>query len=165
MAQSSVTTVDAAECRAIFAGESSIGAALPVTDSTWRHLYRSAFPTDVDPWWISTSAFDPDGPWPADGAAALSALAWVDPALDYFRGHFPGAPILPGVVQLRWAATLAAALLQPGEFAGLARVKFKAPVMPGAVLRLALYLAPGKLRLQIDSNAGVHTEGQLLYRD
>ena len=27
----------------------------------------------------------------------------VPPALEHLRGHFPGFPILPGIVQLDWA--------------------------------------------------------------
>ncbi len=64
----------------------------------------------------------------------------------WFEGHFDGWPILPGVVQIGWAAWFAA------EWSGrdtppgvLDRVKFKRPIRPGARLTLRLRRAGGKL--------------------
>jgi len=54
-----------------------------------------------------------------------------------FAGHFPGHPILPGVVLLGWAArTLAAATGQPALPCEVAAAKFLRPVGPGAVLTI-----------------------------
>lgn len=68
----------------------------------------------------------------------------VLPADDVFRGHFPGHPVYPGVLQLEaMAQTGAVALLsEPGSqgkivlFAGVDRVRFRRPVLPGDTLRL-----------------------------
>jgi len=38
------------------------------------------------------------------------ALFFVDPAADYLKDHFPGAPTLPGLVMLESAVRTAAAL-------------------------------------------------------
>jgi 3-hydroxymyristoyl/3-hydroxydecanoyl-(acyl carrier protein) dehydratase len=38
------------------------------------------------------------------------ALFFVDPAADYLKDHFPGAPTLPGLVMLESAVRAAAAL-------------------------------------------------------
>ena len=49
-----------------------------------------------------------------------------------FPGHFPGRPVLPGVVLLELVIEAAAPMLQPTEqVAGLPWVKFLAPLLPG----------------------------------
>lgn len=64
----------------------------------------------------------------------------VPSALAHFSGHFPGLPILPGVVQVDWAVRLASEhLAVSGDFSMLENVKFQALVLPDA--RLALTLA------------------------
>ena len=35
---------------------------------------------------------------------------WLDPDLPWFTGHFPGAPLLPGVTQIHWVMHYAASL-------------------------------------------------------
>ncbi|MFK7914335.1 MAG: hypothetical protein AB8B93_10510 [Pseudomonadales bacterium] len=160
-----IRLIDTAECEDLYQGSVVISDTLPVTRATWEQLYGEKMPAQPDPWWVDRCVA---GATAAQSAAGCQALAWVPPKLDYFRGHFPGAPILPGVVQLQWATTLANHLLPGASFAGLARVKFKAPVHPGAVLRFELQPKPGatkKISLRIASVAGLHTEGQLLYRD
>jgi len=60
---------------------------------------------------------------------------------EFFLGHFPGAPIMPGVLQVAAMAQAAAALLPVPATAdmipyltGLSRVKFRKPVNPGDYL-------------------------------
>lgn len=62
------------------------------------------------------------------------------PDCPWLEGHFPGQPILPGVVQIGWAAEYAARLMsrrQPPM--QLQRIKFRQPILPGAQLTLALH--------------------------
>lgn len=62
----------------------------------------------------------------------------------YFAGHFPGEPVMPGVLIIEaLAQTGAVALLQQEEFrgktayfAGIDKVRFKQKVVPGDVLIL-----------------------------
>jgi 3-hydroxymyristoyl/3-hydroxydecanoyl-(acyl carrier protein) dehydratase len=59
----------------------------------------------------------------------------------WFEGHFPGQPILPGVVQIGWAVHFAHTLHSLGpEVVNLEQIKFKRPIFPGA--RLTLRLTP-----------------------
>lgn len=61
---------------------------------------------------------------------------------DYFRGHFPGHPIMPGVLQLEAMAQVAGVLLfktlkqsdQIAYFMAAEDVKWRRPVLPGDTL-------------------------------
>jgi 3-hydroxyacyl-[acyl-carrier-protein] dehydratase len=67
--------------------------------------------------------------------------------LDIFRGHFPGNPILPGVIQVEMMAQAASFIItvcheNPYDldlnvaFMGISDVKFRKPVLPGMDLRI-----------------------------
>jgi 3-hydroxymyristoyl/3-hydroxydecanoyl-(acyl carrier protein) dehydratase len=73
----------------------------------------------------------------------------VPPTLVHFEGHFPGLPILPGVVQLDWAIRLAAEhVTGVRDIESVDRLKFTAPVMPGAMLDLKLSHDAARRRVQ-----------------
>ncbi len=63
---------------------------------------------------------------------------------DFFKGHFPEFPIMPGVLQIEAMAQAMAVLLlgrpenqgKLGFFAGMDKVRFKRKVVPGDTLRL-----------------------------
>ena len=56
-----------------------------------------------------------------------------------FAGHFPGRPILPGVVLLGWAVeTLGDATGDPSPACDIASAKFLRPVGPGTALLIRL---------------------------
>lgn len=75
---------------------------------------------------------------------ALDAGQWrlhlrVPPDLACFSGHFPTAPVLPGVVQIDWAMSIGQRLLGlAGKFAGMEVIKFQQLVRPGDLLELTL---------------------------
>lgn len=75
---------------------------------------------------------------------AVKNVTWNEP---YFQGHFPGNPVMPGVLQLEALAQAAAllAMLSRPELVeagggvllmGLDKVRFRRMVVPGDVLSL-----------------------------
>lgn len=85
----------------------------------------------------------------AEGESQRMTLAlWLDPKLLWFQGHFPQAPLLPGVVQIHLAIHYAQQLLGvQGAFAGMEMVKFQQPLRPATMVTLQLLWQPvtGKL--------------------
>ncbi|MBX9406784.1 AMP-binding protein [Pseudomonas baetica] len=72
----------------------------------------------------------------------------VPPDLAYFSGHFPKAPVLPGVVQVEWALNLGRQLLNlPGTFVGMEVLKFQQLVRPGDEIQLHLRFDPERSKL------------------
>lgn len=70
---------------------------------------------------------------------ALVLRLHLDPALPWFSGHFPGAPLLPGVTQVHWAIHYGRQLLGlSGTFGGMSQLKFQRPLRPGQQCSLHL---------------------------
>ncbi|MEO8078683.1 MAG: acyl-ACP--UDP-N-acetylglucosamine O-acyltransferase, partial [Acidobacteriota bacterium] len=76
---------------------------------------------------------------------------------EFFQGHFPGAPLMPGVLMIETLAQVATILLtQPTTdgaasgvtyLRGVDNAKFRLPVVPGDQLRLEVTVGPRRSRL------------------
>jgi 3-hydroxymyristoyl/3-hydroxydecanoyl-(acyl carrier protein) dehydratase/acyl-CoA synthetase (AMP-forming)/AMP-acid ligase II len=89
----------------------------------------------------------------------------VPPDLAYFSGHFPKAPVLPGVVQVEWALDLARQLLNlTGAFAGMEVLKFQQLVRPGDEVQLHLRFDAerGKLYFAYRNATATCSSGRIL---
>jgi len=95
----------------------------------------------------------------------------VDPEAWYLRGHFPGRPIMPGVLQVEALAQVGAVcgLASPAFagrlalFAGIDDVRFKRIVVPGDTLTLECRIT--RLRGPIGkADATASVDGELACR-
>lgn len=88
----------------------------------------------------------------------------VPPGLFCFDGHFPGHPILPGVVQVDWSARYARERLGvSGEFSAAENLKFHSVVRPGATLRLSLNLDGGRVKFEFFDEKRKYSSGTLVF--
>ncbi|MCI9874342.1 acyl-CoA synthetase family protein [Pseudomonas atacamensis] len=89
----------------------------------------------------------------------------VPPDLAYFSGHFPKAPVLPGVVQVEWALNLGRQLLKlDGAFAGMEVLKFQQLVRPSDEIQLHLRFDAerGKLYFAYRNDTATCSSGRIL---
>ena len=92
----------------------------------------------------------------------------VPETLACFPGHFPGQPIVPGVVQLDWAMSLAARWLGGAPWPrAIEALKFKSPLLPGQRVTLALARESdaGAVRFQVAQGETVYSLGRLVFED
>jgi acyl-coenzyme A synthetase/AMP-(fatty) acid ligase len=86
--------------------------------------------------------------------------------LAHFTGHFPGTPILPGVVQIDWAITLGQRLMTlPPRFGGMEVLKFQQLVRPGDRISLTLRFDQerGKLHFAYRNGDAACSSGRILW--
>jgi 3-hydroxyacyl-[acyl-carrier-protein] dehydratase len=68
---------------------------------------------------------------------------WLNPSAPFFADHFPGNPLMPGVLLVECAAQAAGVLWQQPGAAYLAAVRdfrFRQPVVPGQTLEIEVTL-------------------------
>lgn len=114
-----------------------------------------------------TALFRPRMPpplWLRRDAHGASATLIATAELAAFEGHFPQAPILPGVVLLDWAVRLGRdAFGLSFDVQRVEALKFQQLVRPGTELTVDLALVPGRLDFRFTSAHGVHAAGRLRF--
>lgn len=99
----------------------------------------------------------------ASGPSATYRLR-VPAALEHFRGHFPGFPILPGIVQLDWAVRLGRLHFRGlEESGGVDNFKCQALVFPDAELTLELRRDETGLHFRYYDARRTYSSGKILF--
>lgn len=90
---------------------------------------------------------------------------------EFFQGHFPGQPVMPGVLQVEALAQLAGVCCLKAEgntpgsiflFAGVDGVKWKKPVTPGDTLVLEVEITKFNAKFGLAKATGkAYTNGEL----
>ena len=111
---------------------------------------------------------------PQEKAVGLKNVTFNEP---YFPGHIPGKPLMPGVLQIEAMAQVGGTILMQipelkGKFfafAGIDKVRFRRPVVPGDQLIMTVELLALKRRRiakmkgkgEVDGELAV--EGEMLF--
>jgi beta-hydroxyacyl-ACP dehydratase FabZ len=111
-----------------------------------------------------------------DSETYVIAIKNVTMNEEFFRGHFPGAPIMPGVLIVEAMAQAAAIVVMANPanegkipyFMSIDKVKFRKPVVPGDQLQIRIDLirmreSTGKAQATATVNGQVVTEAILAF--
>jgi 3-hydroxymyristoyl/3-hydroxydecanoyl-(acyl carrier protein) dehydratase len=129
---------------------------LLATRQTWENFYNQKLPAVDAPWWAHRETTED----------TFSGVLWIDGSLPHFTGHFPGQPILPGVVQIEWALRTSEQSFSSTtaeNFVGMSQIKFKAPVLPRTWLQLNLTLKQRDVMFELRDGQSARTQGRLHY--
>jgi acyl-coenzyme A synthetase/AMP-(fatty) acid ligase len=99
-----------------------------------------------------------------DDRAVVELIASRD--LLYFDGHFPGRPILAGVVQIDWVIAFGRRYFElPPSFRGVHALKFQRVIPPELPIRVELMHEASKcaLSFKITSDIGTHASGRIIF--
>jgi 3-hydroxyacyl-[acyl-carrier-protein] dehydratase len=94
----------------------------------------------------------------------FESLLMIGHAHPSLPGHFPGAPVVPGVVVLDAVLALLATRIDGDRDRWqLPQVKFAEPLLPGEVARIALDIddAAGRARFRVQRGASVIASGSV----
>ncbi len=89
----------------------------------------------------------------------------VSPELCWFAGHFPGQPVLPGIVQTHWAVLVSRALYGFDDAPpDIKRLKFKNVIVPPRTVTLSVVRhGDTEVQFRFSSPGEDNSEGRLAF--
>ncbi len=97
----------------------------------------------------------------------IKNVTWNEP---FFQGHFPGRPVMPGVLQIEGMAQAGCILARQSSggvpanrllfLVGVENARFKRPVVPGDALRIEMNFTKRKGPLWL-LEGSIHVDGKL----
>ena len=95
--------------------------------------------------------------------ASITLQLFIPEELEFFRGHFPGMPILAGVVQVDWEMLYARELLkiELEDAPMVKQIKFTNMIKPGATLFLNIKLEGQVIHFKYFDDESVYSLGQI----
>ncbi len=104
-----------------------------------------------------------------ENAGSNEVVATISPDLVFFRGHFPGNPVLPGAIQIDRLVLPCIKARWPdlGSVRAIRRIKFKKPITPKRQLRINVDRDGEHVRFRICSETDrdlVFSEGTLVLK-
>jgi 3-hydroxyacyl-[acyl-carrier-protein] dehydratase len=111
---------------------------------------------------------------PGEKAVGIKNVTFNEP---HFQGHFPGRPIMPGVLIIEAMAQVGGVVLTQMEdlqgglfmFAGIDKVRFRRPVIPGDQLIMTVELISikrrrfGKMQGRAEVDGQLAAEGEFMF--
>jgi 3-hydroxyacyl-[acyl-carrier-protein] dehydratase len=93
---------------------------------------------------------------------AIFAEIMVDPSHPALPGHFPGAPVVPGVLVLERVIAAAEHGYECGfTVRGVRVAKFQAPLLPGETARARIDLTADRLDFEVDCDGRKIASGSI----
>ncbi len=110
-----------------------------------------------------------------EGKTAVG-IKFVTAGEPFFQGHFPGKPIMPGVLIIEAMAQTAAAMMMGAPsnagklavFIGIDAAKFRSPVLPGHTLKIYVEILragsrAGKIKGMVYNNGKLCAEAEFTF--
>jgi 3-hydroxymyristoyl/3-hydroxydecanoyl-(acyl carrier protein) dehydratase len=100
------------------------------------------------------------------GLRSMTCRFIVPHDLPVLAGHFPGLPVVPGIMQVGWAAELGRThALVTGNCTGIVTAKFRRLLLPGMQIVASLDggSRSGQLQFRFQCGGDVVSTGRLLF--